>query len=415
LSKYIIDETGAQEYAINYIQFNIDYPKSVDTTNAIVKSYVSFQTISSGANSIPATKVTIPSDNAVVADSVDWETEMYELVSGDVVYPPSGVDTQTLALDIHLEFQVDGIFSNPVFIREMQIASKALNATENAIDSKFGTSLYPYALDGSEFDYMADNPVSVYKGKLPYLYLSEHSGIGLVGTATAGTRGIYVKVNKTNDSYYKVSSMNMVMKYPGTAFPATKTEMFSITDSIPNTISFYIEATNTAGTRGQITIEKDGNPYYEAIIFINGKRTSHSEININQWNSIGVSFTTILDFDSYDEGKIKILDKIMLNSISFFQVSQEESNQSISTLTWNEVSADTWNDWYTTATDWYDVLITEAPPRIYGIPPTDIFEIYSGTHKIIPDSNNTAALTFSAEGYRAYLNYTPLTYTIIPA
>ena len=412
LSKYITNESAQREYDIDYAQFNIDYPKSIDPSSEMVRSYLSFQTMSSGANAVPSTKVAVSSDNAVIADA-SWASKMYEVVSGDVIYPPSGVDTQTLALDIHLEFQVDGIFSNPLFIREMQISSKALNAAENPIDSKFGTSLYPYVVDGASFDYREQNPIAVYKGKSPYLYLSDDSGIKLSGANLDGTRGIYLKINKTGDSYYKISSMNMVMKYPGTAFPATETEIFNITDEAVGTISFYVIATNTSGTRGKIYMEKDATPYYGAVIFIDGKPTAQSEINIDQWNSIGISFTSILDFANVDDNKIKIVDKILVNSISFFQVSQEESSQSVSISTWNDISADIWDDW--DATTWYDALLTEGPPRIYGISPQDIFEIYSGTNKVIPDSNNTAKLQFSANGYRAYLNYRPLTYSITPA
>ncbi len=413
LSKYITNNSNELEYDIDYVQFNIDYPKSSDPSSEMVRSYLSFQTMSSGANAIPGTKVAASSDNAVIADA-SWATKMYEVVSGDVIYPPTGVDTQTLALDIHLEFQVDGIFSNPLFIRQLQLASKALNAAENPIDSKFGTSLYPYALDGAAYDYRAQNPVTIYKGKSPYLYLSDDSGVRLSGADLDGTRGIYVKLNKTGDQYYKISSINMVMKYPGDSFPSTETELFNIEDNgVTGKISFYIIATNTSGTRGKVYMEQSGSPYYDAIIFINGKPTAHAEINIDQWNSIGVSFTVIPDFGSTNTKKINIIDKILINSVSFFQVSEEESTQAVSVSTWNEVSADIWDDW--DGTTWYDLLITEGAPRIYGISPQDIFEIYSGTHKVIPDSNNTAQLEFTAEGYRAYLNYSPLTYTITPA
>ena len=412
LSKYITNESEELEYEIDYVQFNLDYPKSTNTSSEMVRSYLSFQTISSGANAIPGTKVAIASDNVVLADA-SWATKMYEVVSGDVIYPPASVNTQTLALDIHLEFKIDGIFSNPLFIREMQISSKALNASENPIDSRFGTSAYPYAMDGANFDYRATNPIKVYKGKTPHLYLTNESGISLAGTATSGTRGIYFKINKTNDSFYKVSSMSMVVNYSGSEFPATATQLFTIEDSVVGEISFYVIATNTEGTRGKIYAEKDSLPYYSAIIFINGNRTAQSELNIGQWNSIGISFTSILDFSGVSNKKIKVLDKLLINSISFFQVSDEESSQSVSVSTWNEISAGVWDDWETT--DWYDLLLTEGAPRLYGINPKDIFQIYTGTHKIIADSNNDSVIQFTADGYRAYLNYTPLTYTITPA
>jgi hypothetical protein len=344
---------------------------------------------------------------------------MYEVVSGDVIYPPSGVDTQTLALDIHLEFQVDGIFTYPVFIREMQIASKALGVDENPIDSRFGTSIYPYSVDGSEFDYRATNPISIYKQNLPYLYLSDYSAVGLVGTAVSETRGFYININPKKDTYYKISSMNFVIKYPGTAFPGTATKIFQIADNV-RTLDFYLVSTNTSGSRGKVYVEESGSAYYGITFFVNGKPAAQPELNINQWNSLGMSFIDILDFssssidDESEPNKIKVLDKIQINSVSYFQVSEEESSQLISTATWNDISADLWSD-VVLEDDWYDVLITEAPPKIYGISPQNIFEIYTGTRRIIPDSNNTAALVFSADGYRTYLNYTPLTYTIIPA
>ncbi len=412
LSKYILNSSSEQEYDIDYIQFNIDYPKAVDTSSSIVRSYLSFQTIASGANAIPGTKVALASDNAVIADA-SWATKMYEVVNGDVIYPPSSVDNQTLALDIHLEFQVDGILSNPLFIRELQISSKALNTFENPIDSRLGTSAYPYVLDGTEFDYKASNPIKIYKGKTPHLYLTDESGVGLVGTATSGTRGIYFKVNKKDDSFYKVSSMNMVVKYPGTEFPASATEIFNIEDNVVGKISFYVVATNSDGTRGKIYAEKDAAAYYNAIIFVNGNRTGQAELNIGQWNSLGISFTSILDFGGTDEKKINVLDKLLINSLSFFQVSDEESNQSVSISTWNDISVDIWDDW--DATTWYDLLLTESAPKIYGINPKDIFQIYTGTHKIIAYSDNDAVIQFTADGYRAYLNYSPLTYTITPA
>jgi hypothetical protein len=414
LSKYITNESAEREYEIDYVQFNIDYPKSIDPSSEMIRSYLSFQTIASGANLVPATKVAVSSNNAVVADSVDWATEMYEVVSGDVIYPPSGVDTQTLALDIHLEFQVDGIFSNPLFIREMQISSKALNAAENPIDSKFGTSVYPYVVDGAGFDYRAQNPITLGKRKSPYLYLSEDSGIKLTGADLDGTRGLYFKINKTNASYYKISSMSMVFKYPGQAFPSTETEIFSIQDKF-KTISFYVIATNTSGTRGKVYMKQGASAFYDATMFLNGKPTSQTEINIGQWNTLGVSFSSILDFENDANLKIKVVDKILINSLSFFQVSDEESGQVVSVSLWNDISSSPWSTYNATYDNWLDVLVTEVPPKIYGISPKDIFEIYSGTHKIIPESENVVQLEFSAHSYRAYINYTPLTYTITPA
>jgi hypothetical protein len=340
---------------------------------------------------------------------------MYEVVSGDVIYPPSGVDKQTLALDIHLEFQVNGIFANPIFVREMQIASKALNITENAIGSKFGTALYPYAMDGTEFDYKLANPIKVYKEKNPYLYLSEDSGIGLVGTAASGTRGIYLKINKDSDAFYQVSTISLVMKYPGELFPASKTEIFNIEDTVmPDKISFYITPTNTARTRAKITAESSGGIYYDTTIFINGKPTSQSEININQWNAVGIYFKTPLDFRNTNEKKFKILGKILTNEVSFFQVSQEESSQLVSEAPWSDVATGGfWTD-YDELT-WYDLLIEQSIPALQGISPESVFEIYTGTHKLIPNDGSTATLKFTADGYRAYLNYSPLTYTITPA
>ena len=69
LAKTVYDSSGNQTYTIDFIQFNFDYPEPqvvgsvYDTSASYVKTYITFQTIASGANASASTFATTISPN----------------------------------------------------------------------------------------------------------------------------------------------------------------------------------------------------------------------------------------------------------------------------------------------------------------------------------------------------------------
>ena len=457
-AQYIKDEKGKEYYDLDLIQFNINYPApsvfveeeqtgswtyselydeyniptqrtyssldnqlftgylnyddlknrayknyKYDTSGSLVKSYVTFQYIENGANLPESNFVNteMPSNDSIVVPDESWMSTRYEVVNNMIIYPPSDVRTLDLALVTHLDFNVKGILKNKIKIRNLEYASQAFNATSpNPIGTRFGNEMYPYKKSGFYYDYKERNPFTIYKGSSPYLYLTRYTGIELKGVYDPLiNRGLSIPINKTMSENYKVIALQSAIRYDKDAFPYGSTEIFEI-QSKNNHIKFYMVAIHPSGERAKIyAINAKTGKLEDGISFYwNGKLVKEPVITVKEWGFLGVSFPNVLDFANR-AGSINLNGPITFNTISYYQSTNLQEVQQVEIRPWFAVKYASpltleWDYWKSSSYIWDGVLVL-ASSSYYGVNPETIYKSYTGTNKIIVDSEKV----FTINGY----------------
>ena len=366
-----------------------------DTSNSLVKSYITFQYIQNGANlSLDSFLNTVkPSNDSFVIPGDEWRTTKYEVVDNMVIYTPKDVSNLDLAIVTHLEFNVKGILKNKVSLRSLEYCSQAFNNTSpNPIGTRFGHSLYPYKKSGFYYDYKSENPFTIYKGTSPYLYLTRYSGIEVKGTMDPTiNRGLSVSVNKEKSDNFKVMAMQMAVRYDKDSFPYGSIEVFEI-KSASRHIKFYLSAIHPSGQRAKIyAINANSGKLENGIKFyLNGKIVKEPVLTVKEWAFLGISFPKVLDFTN-SVGVINFNGPLMFNSISYYQSTNLQDVQQKEYRKWFGVKYILpedidWDYWLTEDYLWDGVLVlTET--NYYGVDPSTIYKSYTGTNKIIVDSD----------------------------
>ena len=374
-----------------------------DTSNSLVKSYVTFQYVENGANLLESNFINVekPSNDSVVAPGDGWINTKYEVVNNMIIYPPKNAGVQDLALVTHLDFNVKGIINNKVKIRNLEYASQAFNSTSpNPIGTRFGNEIYPYKKSGFYYDYKERNPFSIYKGSSPYLYLTRYTGIELKGTYDpAVNRGLSIPINKEMSANYKVMAMQIAIRYDQDAFPYAPTEIFEI-QSRNNHIKFYMVAIHPSGERAKIYAMnvKTGKLEDGIGFYWNGKLVKEPVVTIKEWGFLGISFPNLLDFSSR-VGSINLNGPITFNAISYYQSTNLQEVQKVDFRPWFGVKYSLpvtleWDYWRTSSFVWDGVLILSST-SYYGVDPSTIYKSYTGTNKIIVDTDKV----FTVNGY----------------
>jgi hypothetical protein len=466
-SQYVKDEKGREYYDLDLIQFNINYPApsvfleeeqtnswtyselydeynvptqrtyssldnqlftgylnyddlknrvyknyKYDTSGSLVKSYVTFQYIENGANLAESNFVNTekPSNDSIVTPGENWMSTKYEVVNNMIIYPPADVRTLDLALVTHLEFNVKGILKNKIKIRNLEYASQAFNSTSpNPIGTRFGNEIYPYKKSGFYYDYKERNPFTIYKGSSPYLYLTRYTGIELKGTYDPLiNRGLSIPINKTMAENYKVLALQAAIRYDKDAFPYGSTEIFEI-QSKNTHIKFYMVAIHPSGERAKIyAINAKTGKLEDGISFYwNGKLVKEPVITIKEWGFLGISFPNVLDFTNR-VGSINLNGPITFNTISYYQSTNLQEVQQVEIRPWFAVKYANplileWDYWKSSSYIWDGVLIL-ASSSYYGVNPDTIYKSYTGTNKIIIDSEKV--FTINDYEYSVYKGIT---------
>jgi hypothetical protein len=404
LSKTIDDGTSA----LDLIQFNISYPAngSVDpisgeiTTQNIFKSFVSFQTVESNSqdnfdNVIPPTK------NSVILPGTEWTNSKYEILDNFIVYPPDVADQNLLAMTIRFEYLVEGIFKYPITIKSLELASQAYNKnSETFIGSRFGTTITPY----SETPY---NPYVIYKGSTPYLYMTDKTGIRLVGNFNT-ERGLRLNVNEAKSESFNISLIQLSLKNIG-LFGSGNLLLFE-TVSQTNHLRFYLNQTSPlASTIICKSVDSTGTEsnFTELQFYVNGH--SGNTIRSDEWTILAIRFDRPEDF-GYENNKnnsINLLGPILFNNLSYYRVSDTDVKQRTAKISWNLIANDpedgpyTWADWSTEA--WRDIIF-ERYEEVPSIDPESVYRMYLGTNKIVAGDGETQELTLSGYKYVLYTN-----------
>lgn len=374
------------------------------TSSEILRSYVTFQYVSTGANAPRSyfTKTELPPKEGIVDPGSDWMNTRYEVVNNMLIYPPASADVSTLALVTHLEFNVKGILKNKVKLKSLEYASQSFNdVAPNPIGTRFGTKIYPYKKSGIYYDYKGKNPFTIYKGSSPYLYLTRYSGVELKGKYDPlENRGLSIPINENVSENYKVLALQAAVKFDQDFFPYSPTEIFEIKSKNAH-IKFYMVANHPTGKRAKIYAInvltgqlEDGIGFYW-----NGNIVKEPVLTIKEWGFLGISFPVLLDFKNY-VGSFNINGPLMFNTISHYQSTNLQEVVQTATRPWFSVKTVPpltldWQYWFASNYLWDGVLIRSAT-SYYGVDPETIYKSYTGTNKIIVDSDKTLMVN----GYR---------------
>lgn len=362
-----------------------------DTSNSVVRTYITFQLLENGANS-PAelfVNTELAPKNGIVLPSDNWLNTKYEVVDGMIIYPPQSVSFEDIAIVTHIEMTSDSIEDNPISIKSLEYASMSLSETEpTPIGTRFGNDIYPYRKDGFYFTYKERNPFSIYKGSTPYLYLTRNSGITVRGNFDPLiNRGISVPINEGKSDDYKVIAMQMAMRFDQDFFPYAPTKIFEI-QSKNSYIKFYMAAVDPQGKRAKVyAINDDGKLENGLSFFLNGKLVKEPILTIKEWAMIGIRFANTQEFGSY-AGALRLTAPLTYNNISYYKSTNLQEVQTVIERPWFKVKvAETeeleWDYWKFPFL-WENVLVI-ATTSYYGVDPSDIYKIYTGTNKIIVD------------------------------
>jgi hypothetical protein len=365
-----------------------------DTSNSLVKSYITFQYIKNGSN-LPAenfVNIEKPANDSSVIPGENWRTTKYEVVDNMVIYPPSDVSNLDLSLVTHLEFKVKGILKNKVSLRTLEYCSQAFNETSpNPIGTRFGHPLYPYKKSGFYYDYKSPNPFTIYKGTSPYLYLTRYTGIELKGTIDPTiNRGLSISINKEKSDNFKVMAMQMAVRYDKDSFPYGSIEVFEI-KSRDRHIKFYMSAIHPSGKRAKIYAidAKTGRLENGIKFYLNGKIVRDPVITIKEWAFLGISFPRVLNFGNR-VGTINLNGPLTFNTISYYESTNLTEVLIKEQRRWFGVKyilpeTQEWDYWFTQDFLW-DGVLNLSKTNYYGVDPATIYKSYTGTNKIIVDS-----------------------------
>jgi hypothetical protein len=464
-AQYVTDDSGISYYDLDFLQFNIGYPSSAtlleqqlttedwkykdlknsfslpiqqtylqldnplyndydnyqdleqnvvssfryDTANAVVKSYVTFQYVTEGANAPQSffTNVEYAQEKRIINidEYPNWETTKFEVVDNTLIYPTKTIDFNSLAIVFRLEFKSRNIIKNPISLRRLSFCSQAFNNNSfNPVGTKFGLNVFPYTKSGIYYNYKANNPFSIYKESTPHLYMTRSSGIELRGDFDLSVeRGISIPINMQLADSYKISAMQLWHRYEGQEFSITPKLFFEVRHK-NDTIKFYTVAIGKNGSRARVYAISalTGQVVNGISYYLNGNLVREPVLTIKEWSVLGIAFSSALDFDFF-VGSVNLNGQGVFNNISYYQATNLQQVQGAITRPWIKVKNDgvtnlNWQYWLDNY-NWNEMLVLSTI-NLYGVDPSEVYQTYIGTNKIIIDDNE--GMTLDADNIKIY-------------
>lgn len=373
-----------------------------DTTNSLVKTYISFHPIvgSSMYDISQYSNINDVPQNGTIYVGSEWTNTLYEIVDNVVIYPPKDVAVSELAIMLHVNIDVDSTKDKPIKINSLQLAARAADeSSPTSVGTKFGIPAYPYAKSGIYYNYKTKNPFTVYKGSTPYLYLTRKSGITVRGTFDRlASRGIAVPINQFKLPSYQVVAMQFGARYDGDFFAYGRQEVFNIQSKEAN-ISFYMEPIQRNGKRAKIYAINNSTGQIENGIgyYLNGKLVKNPVISVKEWSMIGINFAKFLNLSSY-VGYFNINGPLTVSNISYYESTSLQQSQQVYYRPWIRVRENgpenfDWIFW-SGPYIWKEVLVVSQVDE-YSVSPVTIYQAYTGTNKIILGDSRKAVFGHS--------------------
>jgi hypothetical protein len=402
----------------------------LDTSKSSLRAFFTFQLLSEGANQ--PIKNFPHSKDLIDCCFVDAELEntnndpfkayltKFEFADNVVVFPPKNIDFKKVAIVVHFEIKQEGILSNPIRVRDFEIASRSLSQYSfNPIGTENAIPMYPYVKTGIYFDNKEKNPVLISKKRLPYLHLNQTSGIKVMGRQTfAKEYGVAIPINQEKNINFSMGSIQLWMKHDLPEFSVVPYPIFEI-DSAGKTVEFVLRS-DASGKRGLILARNKKTKMLDnSIVFYqNGIRVKSPIVEFNTWESLGISFAEPLVFDNF-VGYFNIFRGSTFNNVSFFNLSGLGETSGILARKWLRVLVEDedpvpdnfdWQYWYdenglSLIKQWSGVYVL-GETRSSVITPQDIYKTFVGTNRIIVDDGEE--LSFESEEITLYASSTTI-------
>jgi hypothetical protein len=188
-------------------------------------------------------------------------------------------------------------------------------------------------------------------------------------------------------------AMQMAVRYDKDAFPYGSIEVFEI-KSRDRHIKFFISAIHPSGHRAKIYAidARTGRLENGIKFYLNGKIVREPVLTVKEWAFLGVSFPKVLDFKNRI-GLINLNGPLMFNAISYYESSNLQEATEKEKRRWFGVKYILpenieWDYWITGGGLW-DGVLTLSETNYYGVDPSTIYKSYTGTNKIIIDSDSS--------------------------
>lgn len=401
--------TGFDNY--RDLQYKAKDSYKYDTSSAIVKTYVTFQILTDGASRSLSSydNVELVPRSGIISPDDSWMNTAYEVIDGAIIYPPQSISFEDIALVTHIEMSTNSVADNPVRIRSLEYASLALSDTQpTGVGTRFGNDIYPYRKDGFYFTYKDRSPFQIYKESTPYLYLTRDSGVTVKGQFDPKVnRGISVPVNPASSPEYEVIALQLSMRFDQDVFPFAPTQIFELQGK-NSYIRFYMVAADKSGKRARIyAIDQLGKLQNGIAFYVNGAIVREPYITAKEWSMLGIRFSKPLNFNNFS-GAFRITGPLTVNNLSHYKSTSLQRVQQVVERPWYKVKISgpltlDWNYWNSVPFLWGNgensvlVISTES---YYGVDPSDIYKVYTGTNKIIVD--NEVPLLVGDYAYKFY-------------
>lgn len=436
-AKYVSDLEGDTYFDVDMLQINIGYQhkyelsgSNISIANSPLKTFLTFQTIDSGSNAPPDTfsateqlsqRMVIDARNRTGYEAFDTK---FEFIDGTIIYPPNDFPISKTTITVYFDLKQEGIISNPVVIKNMEITSLAMD--ENAfydVGTRFGQSVFPYSRNGVYYSSKNVGPFRIYKRNTPYLYLTNDSGIRVIDIAEElDETGVSIPINTNKTTFTKsidrpdgIGSMQLWVMHKEN-FSSTPVRMFEINGKT-ETVEFVVVA-DSSGQRGMVYARnKNTKTIYENIRFYqNGIRVANPYIQKNEWAALGIEFTEVINIDNY-AGSINLLGGTVFNNISYYIASGLGRNENTIGRPWIRVLEDVsiydsgvdppnatyfdsvtgnikWEYWYSGNPEglrWSNVFLVKQDPT-YVVTPEDIYAAFTGTNINIVDDDSGVSI-----------------------
>lgn len=414
-AKDVSDAFGNTSKSVSFIQANLDYPNlnildgdTINTNGQQLRCYVSFQYLGSGASSVlssfssrqPVNK------NMVVSPGSEWVNTLYEIVDGTIIYPPAGINVEQLAIHFHVEIINENSLSSKIRLRSLELTSQSYGHQPTEIGTRFGNKIVPFSKSGNYFNYKKVAPIQIDKKTVPYLYQSQQTGIKMLSEySNSSTYGLSMKVNPSTSEFFKLSSIQMAIKYDEELMPQVPVKIFEI-ESATETIEFFLVSDSTDRNRGQIyAIQAGTNRLQPGIVFFNnGLIAKRLVVYPNTWTMIGMSFPDFLNVGGVS-GAFRVTSPLRFNNLSFYQTTVSDDEERFGFRQWfsvrNNLGTDLdWGYWAGKEIvggeivpipgegfTWNEVLFLSAIIR-EEIDASNIYDIYTGTARIVAETDN---------------------------
>lgn len=391
---------------------NIVTEYQIDTAGSSLDAYVTFQLLAEGADEPLSSFVNtknLTDSYTIYAEDENTNTYPYNayktkfrVIDGTIIYPPKKISFKNVAMVVHFQIEQDGIISNPLKIRSLEITSRALNKNGlTEIGTKTGLPIYPYVRTGIYYSGKSKNPVMISKNNLPYLYLTENGGIKVLKNSPDKEYGIIVPINQnknssdTNSSYL-LGAIQMFMKYNVNTPVSVPQVVFTI--SYPDGIAEGVLTPDITVKRFLLTLrDQTTRQNLQGISFYqNGIKTDFPYLSRYQWNSIAIAFDTAINFNNY-KGSFNLLYGCSFDNISFFKSDGLGETSVIVPRIWedvlygdqpvNSLNIVDWQYWYDKDPNkWSDVYVLDSLKRS-SITPKEIYKTYMGTNIVVIDDD----------------------------